>query len=69
MMGNQEYTRFRIGHFNLPNKETPFFDTAAHVILADAWLDLARETGQAMYREPGEFETDLRRWVSRIAVK
>ena len=69
MTGNQEYTRFRIGHFNVPTEETSLFETAADVILADAWLNLAKETGQVMDQKRGVFEAELQRWVCKITVK
>jgi len=68
MTVNREYARYRVGHLNLPREEASTADTAARVILAEAWLDLANETGQPGRKGRGEFEAQLRRWVSRLAV-
>jgi hypothetical protein len=63
MPTNQEYRRFGIGCFSLGTPEPRQFDTAADLILADAWLELARESSQLMCPESTEFATRLQRWV------
>ncbi len=59
-----EYRRFGLGCFNSQTAETRQFDAAPQLILADAWLELAKETGQEVSPESREFATRFQRWVS-----
>jgi hypothetical protein len=63
MPTNQEYRRFGVGYFSLGTPEARQFDTATHLILADAWLELAKESSQLMHPQSTEFATWLHRWV------
>ena len=66
MTANQEYRRFGLGYFNLEAVQARQFDTATFLILDEAWIELAKESGQ-LFAEPTKFETRLQRCRRRIA--
>lgn len=68
MSANRDYDRFRVGHINLPRKETSSFDVdAAGIFVAGLWPDVAKQTEQAMHN--GRPEADLRCSPTRLFVK
>jgi hypothetical protein len=63
-----DYGRFGIGSL-YPGRPDARPLEPAGLILVDAWLELARGTGQSMPRAPSEFEKWLERRLSRTTFK